>query len=90
LAIRQSVAAPIDAADCWYWEWYNQGSMGIALTFERDVLPVLAAYQTSRLWGHVTIAFEDGRIVNLDVFEKMRWSEQVKAWLRRLLRRPTA
>ena len=64
--------------------------MSTALSLEADVLPLLAAHQSAGLWGTVIISFENGQPTSVEVHEKMRFSEQVRSWLRRVTRRPTA
>ena len=59
----------------------------IPLSVQKDILPVLAAYQSDRLWGSVVIVFEDGRPTAIEMYEKVRWAEQVARWLRRMGRR---
>ena len=61
--------------------------MTATLDMKADVLPVLVAYESARLWGSVIITFEEGLVTGMEIHEKMRLAQQIRSWLRRVIRR---
>lgn len=61
--------------------------MSTSLTLEADVLPMLAAFQAAEGYGTISIAFEKGIPMSVEIHQKMRLSQQIRNWLRPFTRR---
>jgi hypothetical protein len=58
---------------------------GGSLTLDDHIVPCLRALCDNRFYGHVTLTFEHGAIKEMDVNQKMRLPDQLRAFIKSLL-----
>ena len=59
--------------------------MAEPLSIEGELLPLLLACHKASFWGAVTIIWEDGRPVDLELRQRMRLRDQVRLAIKRML-----
>jgi len=59
--------------------------MAEPLTIEGELLPLLLACRKASFWGSLSIVWEDGRPVDLELRQRMRLRDQVRLAIKRML-----